>query len=121
MRKQARDEEAVKELIDDALALEEAGAFALVLESIPDAVAEEVTRRLRIPTIGIGAGQHCDGQVLVSYDMLGLVEDTPPFAKQYARLGEAILNAAKDYATDIRNGTYFQERAPRRDRIPVTS
>jgi 3-methyl-2-oxobutanoate hydroxymethyltransferase len=121
MRKQARDEEAAKQLIDDALALEEAGAFALVLESIPDAVAEDVTRRLRIPTIGIGAGPHCDGQVLVSYDMLGLFEDSPPFVKRYARLGEAVLSAASDYVADTRQGTYLQSNAPRRDRVPVAS
>src|SRR5438105_5987348 len=74
MRQQAREEEAAQELIRDALALEDAGAFAVVVEAVPDAVAEAVTARLKIPTIGIGAGPHCDGQVLVSYDMLGLVD-----------------------------------------------
>jgi len=69
MRQQARNDEAAHELIADALALEDAGAFALVLEAIPEAVAEAVTSRLKIPTIGIGAGPHCDGQVLVSYDV----------------------------------------------------
>src|SRR6266480_758134 len=89
MRQQAREEEAAQELIRDALALEDAGAFAVVVEAVPDAVAEAVTSRLKIPTIGIGAGPHCDGQVLVSYDMLGLFDTfVPPFVKQYAQLGD---------------------------------
>jgi 3-methyl-2-oxobutanoate hydroxymethyltransferase len=105
MRKQARDAEAAEELIVDALALEEAGAFAIVLEAIPDAVAKEVTSRLTIPTIGIGAGPHCDGQVLVSYDMLGLLDSSvPSFVKRYARLGELIISAAQDYALEVRQG-----------------
>jgi 3-methyl-2-oxobutanoate hydroxymethyltransferase len=115
MRGQARDEVAAQELVLDALALEEAGAFAVVLESIPDAVAEAVTSRLKIPTIGIGAGPHCDGQVLVSYDMLGLFDSVPPFVKQYAQLGEAVLRAAMDFANDVRQGAYPQAalaRAP---------
>src|SRR5215470_12218386 len=78
MRQQARDDAAAQELRLDALALEEAGAFALVLESIPHAVAERVTEELEIPTIGIGAGPRCDGQVLVSYDMLGLFDAFVP-------------------------------------------
>src|ERR1700683_3928589 len=93
----------------DALALEDAGGFAVVLEAIPDAVAESVTSRLRIPTIGIGAGPHCDGQVLVSYDMLGLFEAfVPPFVKQYAQLGAIILDASRSYADDVRQGAYPQ-------------
>lgn len=116
MRQQARDDNAVQELILDALALEDAGAFAVVLEAIPDAVAEAVTSRLHIPTIGIGAGPHCDGQVLVSYDMLGLFDTfVPPFVKQYAQLGDAIRNAAKSYADDVRQGIYPQAAAARRD------
>ena len=119
MRQQAREEEAAQELIRDALALEDAGAFAVVVEAVPDAVAEAVTSRLKIPTIGIGAGPHCDGQVLVSYDMLGLFDAfVPPFVKQYARLGEAILGAAREYATDVRQGGYPQSAAGR-DRAPV--
>jgi 3-methyl-2-oxobutanoate hydroxymethyltransferase len=104
MRRQARDRDAAEELMDDALALEDAGAFAVVLEAIPDAVAAEVTSRLTIPTIGIGAGPHCDGQVLVSYDMLGLFDKAPPFVKQYAALGASILSAAKEYVGDVRRG-----------------
>ena len=114
MRQQARDDEAAKELILDALALEEAGAFAVVLEAIPDDVAEAVTCRLTIPTIGIGAGPHCDGQVLVSYDMLGLFDAfVPPFVKQYAQLGETILRAAKTYADEVRERAYQKSAAPR--------
>jgi 3-methyl-2-oxobutanoate hydroxymethyltransferase len=107
MRQQARNEEAAQELILDALALEDAGAFAIVLESIPDAVAEAATSRLRIPTIGIGAGPYCDGQVLVSFDVLGLFDTfAPPFAKQYAQLGQEILNAVSRYAYDVRQGVF---------------
>jgi 3-methyl-2-oxobutanoate hydroxymethyltransferase len=113
MRRQARDEKTAHELVLDALALEDAGAFAVVLEAIPDAVAEAVTSRLHIPTIGIGAGPHCDGQVLVSYDILGLFDTfVPPFAKQYARLGDIILDAAKNYADDVRNCAYPPSVAP---------
>jgi 3-methyl-2-oxobutanoate hydroxymethyltransferase len=109
MRRQARDEEAAQELLEDALALEEAGAFAIVLEAIPDVVAQTVTEQLKIPTIGIGAGPYCDGQVLVSYDMLGISNTTAPrFVKQYAQLGTLILSAAKRYANDVRSGTYPQ-------------
>ena len=107
MRQQARSESAAHELILDALALEDAGAFAIVLEAIPDTVAEAVTSQLKIPTIGIGAGVRCDGQVLVSYDVLGLFDTfAPPFAKQYAQLGQVIVHAAKDYANDVREGLF---------------
>jgi 3-methyl-2-oxobutanoate hydroxymethyltransferase len=120
MRQQARDDKAAEELILDALALQDAGAFALVLEAIPDAVAEAVTSRLQIPTIGIGAGPHCDGQVLVSYDVLGLFDTfVPPFVKQYAHLGDVILSAAESYAEDVRQGVYPQSAAVRRDRPPI--
>jgi 3-methyl-2-oxobutanoate hydroxymethyltransferase len=107
MRRQARDDEAAAELMCDAIALEEAGAFAIVLEAIPDAVAFAVTSRLKIPTIGIGAGPHCDGQVLVSYDMLGLFDTfVPKFVKQYAQVGESIASATRSFADDVRRGTY---------------
>src|SRR5437867_3608489 len=120
MRQQARSDEAAQELIADALALEDAGAFALVLEAIPEAVAEAVTSRLKIPTIGIGAGPHCDGQVLVCYDVRGLFDTfVPPFVKQYAQLGELILNAVKNYADDVRQGAFPQPAVTRRDRVPL--
>ncbi|HTU48488.1 MAG TPA: 3-methyl-2-oxobutanoate hydroxymethyltransferase [Bryobacteraceae bacterium] len=120
MRQQARDDKTAEELILDALALQDAGAFAVVLEAIPDAVAQAVTSRLQIPTIGIGAGPHCDGQVLVSYDVLGLFDKfVPPFVKQYAHLGDVILSAAENYAEDVRQGVYPQSAAERRDRPPM--
>jgi 3-methyl-2-oxobutanoate hydroxymethyltransferase len=120
MRRQARDDEAAKELLDDALALEDAGAFATVLEAIPDDVAEAVTSRLRIPTIGIGAGPHCDGQVLVSYDLLGLFDTfVPKFVRQYAQIGELIFDAARNYANDVREGVYPQSASARRNGAPT--
>ena len=119
MRQQAREEEAAQELICDALALEDAGAFAVVVEAVPDAVAEAVTSRLKIPTIGIGAGPHCDGQVLVSYDMLGFFDTfVPKFVRQYARLGEMIFDAARNYANDVREGVYPQSGTARRNGAP---
>src|SRR5258708_25091267 len=118
MRQQARNEQGAQDLLLDALALEDAGAFAVVLEAIPDAVAEAVTARLKIPTIGIGAGPHCDGQVLVSYDVLGLFDTfVPQFVRQYARLGDSILSAAKEFAIDVRQGAYPQAAAARHDHI----
>jgi len=106
-RQQARAEGEAEVLLADAQALEEAGAFAVVLESISAEVAREVTAALRILTIGIGAGPFCDGQVLVSYDMLGLSQDgVPPFVKRYADLGEQAVAAAQAYAADVRAGRY---------------
>ena len=117
MRQQGRQEGAAIGLVQDALALEDAGAFAVVVEAVPDAVAEAVTSRLKIPTIGIGAGPNCDGQVLVSYDVLGLFDTfVPSFVKQYARLGDSVLSAAKGFASDVRRGTYPKPSGPRRDR-----
>ena len=79
----------------------------MVLEAVPEAVAEAVTSRLKVPTIGIGAGPHCDGQVLVSYDVLGLFETyAPPFAKQYAKLGQQIRKAVSHYAEEVRQGVF---------------
>ena len=102
-RRQATDQPSAERLIEDAHNLETAGAFAVVLESIPEEVALAVTRELTIPTIGIGAGPHCDGQVLVSYDALGLFDEfVPPFVKQYAQLGAEIVSAAQAYADDVR-------------------
>jgi 3-methyl-2-oxobutanoate hydroxymethyltransferase len=99
----------VDALMSDARALQEAGAFALVLESIPADVAGSVTRELAIPTIGIGAGPDCDGQILVSYDMLGLFEGfVPSFVHQYAKLGDSVVAATREYAADVRAGRYPQ-------------
>ena len=120
MRQQARNEEGAQELLFDALALEDAGAFSVVLEAIPDAVAESVTSRLKIPTIGIGAGPHCNGQVLVSYDALGLFDSfVPPFVKQYAQLGQMVLRAAQNYANDVREGAFPTAAVAGRERSPV--
>ena len=106
-RQQATREEDAARLLEDALALEAAGAFAIVLEAIPAALAGEVSAALRIPTIGIGAGPHCDGQVLVCYDMLGLSQGiVPPFVKKYAELGESVAKAAEDFAEDVRQGRF---------------
>jgi 3-methyl-2-oxobutanoate hydroxymethyltransferase len=106
-RQQAKSEQAAARLLEDAKALEQAGAFSIVLESIPAELARSVTAALEIPTIGIGAGPHCDGQVLVGYDALGLTgEAAPPFAKQYAHLGQAIISAAAAYAEDVRQGCF---------------
>lgn len=107
LRQQARGEQEAERLLEDARALEQAGAFAVVLEAIPADVAKRVTEELTIPTIGIGAGPHCDGQVLVSYDIFGLNDESvPPFVKQYAHLGELMVAAAKAYAEDVRRGRF---------------
>ncbi len=106
-RMQAKCQEDADRLIEDARELQQAGAFSLVLESIPSEVAQAVTEELSIPTIGIGAGPYCDGQVLVSYDAFGLNDESvPPFAKQYASLGEDMVEAAREYAEDVRRGRF---------------
>jgi 3-methyl-2-oxobutanoate hydroxymethyltransferase len=106
-RMQAKDQRDADRLIEEARMIEQAGSFAIVLESIPDEVARCVTAELGIPTIGIGAGPHCDGQVLVSYDAFGLNDESvPPFAKQYAHLGDLMVEAAKEYAAEVREGRF---------------
>jgi 3-methyl-2-oxobutanoate hydroxymethyltransferase len=105
--RQARQEEDAERLLEDARLLESAGVFAIVLESIPDGVARRVTETVAVPTIGIGAGPHCDGQVLVCYDAFGLTPElVPPFVKQYANLGELIIDAARRYAAEVREGKF---------------
>jgi 3-methyl-2-oxobutanoate hydroxymethyltransferase len=97
-------------LMNDAQALEDVGAFSVVLECIPDELARKITATLKIPTIGIGSGPHCDGQVLVSYDAFGLFDEfAPKFVKQYARLGAEMMAAAKEYVEDVQQGR-FPER-----------
>lgn len=104
---QARTRAAAEMLIQDALALEAAGAFAIVLEAIPSVAAQEVTAALSIPTIGIGAGPDCDGQVLVSTEMLGLHSGrSPRFVKQYAQLEATITAAAERFAKEVQQGNY---------------
>ncbi len=98
-------------VLEDAHAVEQAGAFALVLEGIPEELAEEVTSQLSIPTIGIGAGVHCDGQILVTHDMLGLSMDfSPKFVKRYAELGKQLTQAVCDYATEVKEGGFPTEQ-----------
>jgi 3-methyl-2-oxobutanoate hydroxymethyltransferase len=87
--------------IAEAIALETAGAFSIVLEHIPADLAAAISQKLAIPTIGIGAGKECDGQVLVTADLLGLTEKQPPFAKRYIDLSELIINAVGDYIRDV--------------------
>ncbi|MCX5709624.1 MAG: 3-methyl-2-oxobutanoate hydroxymethyltransferase [Candidatus Omnitrophica bacterium] len=99
---QGKDAEAAQRLIDQALALEKLGCFAIVLECVPDKIAELVTGKLTIPTIGIGAGIHCDGQVLVINDMLGLFERyTPKFVKKYLNLSPLILKAIEEFKSEV--------------------
>jgi 3-methyl-2-oxobutanoate hydroxymethyltransferase len=106
-RVQGREAAAAERLLADALALEEAGACAIVLELLPAALAKRITAALTIPTIGIGAGAGCDGQVLVLHDMLGLNEMfNPKFLKRYAELGEAVRAAVRSYAAEVRDGSY---------------
>lgn len=93
-------------LIDDAFAVEQAGAFAIVVEGVPRALGAEITQKLSIPTIGIGAGPDCDGQVLVLHDVLGLSELRLKFTKQFADLRAATINATSDYIADVRSGVW---------------
>jgi 3-methyl-2-oxobutanoate hydroxymethyltransferase len=101
---------AAKRLLDDAFALQEAGAFSLVLESVPTRLAQLISQRLTIPTIGIGAGIHCDGQVLVTHDLLGLFDRfTPKFVKQYAGLHGTLADAFAAFKADIENKAFPAE------------
>jgi 3-methyl-2-oxobutanoate hydroxymethyltransferase len=105
-RAQGRTAEAARALLDDALALEAAGCFAIVVENVPGPVAATLTERLRVPTIGIGAGPGTDGQVLVTHDLLGLSERVPRFARRYADLDEAIARAVRAYREDVEAGRF---------------
>lgn len=106
-RVQGKTITAARDLLTDAQALAEAGIFALVLEGIPDTLAQIITREIAIPTIGIGAGPHCDGQVLVFHDVLGLQDQKlPKFVRQYAHLAENATEALQRYATDVQSGTF---------------
>ncbi|MHB8990421.1 MAG: 3-methyl-2-oxobutanoate hydroxymethyltransferase [Chloroflexota bacterium] len=107
LKLQARDAVAAKSLVDDARLLEEAGAFSLVLEAIPSQLAEVVTSRLSIPTIGIGAGAGCDGQVLVIHDALGMYQRfVPKFVKRYASLGDEVVQALSAYCQEVSAGQF---------------
>ena len=103
-----RDEE---QLMTDALEVESAGAFSVVLEGIPSTISKKITKALTIPTIGIGAGPHCDGQILVLYDLLGLNQGhIPKFVKQYATIGNASRNAIKQYIEEVQTGKFPAKR-----------
>ena len=102
-----RDAESALRIIAQAVALQEVGVFSIVLECVPDLVAQEITNRLTIPTLGIGAGLHCDGQVLVTYDVLGLFERfTPKFAKRYAELSTTVRQAVATFQDEVRQGRF---------------
>lgn len=107
---QGKSEETIKQLVEDAIQLEKAGAFAIVLEGIPSKVAELITNSVSIPTIGIGAGAECDGQILVYQDMLGMFDNfIPKFVKQYASIGLDIKTAIKSYIEEVERGAFPQE------------
>ncbi len=107
---QGKDEEAKKRLIESAKALEKAGVFAIVLECVPEDVAKVITETVNVPTIGIGAGRHCDGQVLVINDIIGLFEgQRPKFVKKYVDLGSLIERAAKDFVHEVKTGRFPTE------------
>jgi len=107
---QGREQHRREAVMRDALAVEEAGAFAVVLEAMPLDLAQEITERLTIPTIGIGAGMHCDGQVLVIHDMLGLYEDfTPKFVKQFANIKSGVSGAVKEFIGAVKEKTFPAE------------
>ena len=109
-RVQGKSEEAAKKLIEDAKALEKAGAFSIVLEGIPAKVAELITNAVNIPTIGIGAGKECDGQILVYQDMLGMFSDfVPKFVKQYANIGSVMRESIESYISEVKEGSFPQE------------
>jgi 3-methyl-2-oxobutanoate hydroxymethyltransferase len=121
---QGKSAQAARQLIDDALALEAAGCFSIVLEAIPAPLAEHITSRLAIPTIGIGAGPDCDGQVLVIHDLVGLYDRfTPKFVKQYARINEPVGEALRQYREEVQNRTFptaahsFTMKAEEMDRL----
>lgn len=109
-RIQGKTAAAAQALLEDALALQEAGCFAIVLEAIPAPVAQHISQQLAIPTIGIGAGVGCDGQVLVYHDMLGLYDRLQPrFVKQYGSIGQAVLTAVQTYSEEVRSRTFPAE------------
>jgi 3-methyl-2-oxobutanoate hydroxymethyltransferase len=95
-----------EQILDDALALEQAGAFAMVVECVPTSLAEKITQAVKVPTIGIGAGVGCDGQILVTHDMLGLDDLHPRFVKQFADLGQATVQAVQTYCREVRAGSF---------------
>ncbi len=102
LRQQGKTEEAGEKVLNEAIALQQAGAFSMLLEHIPASLALQITQKLTVPTIGIGAGVNCDGQILVTADLLGLSEHQPPFAKSYVNLREQIGLAVQNFGQDVR-------------------
>lgn len=108
---QGKDEETARKLLKDAKAVEEAGAFAVVLECVPSKLAKYISEQLTIPTIGIGAGQDCNGQILVYQDMLGMYSDfTPKFVKKYANIGDEMKKAFTNYINEVSEGVFPEEK-----------
>jgi 3-methyl-2-oxobutanoate hydroxymethyltransferase len=108
---QGKDDAAREKLLADARAVQDAGAFAVVVEAVPSALGRDITAALRIPTIGIGAGPHCDGQVLVLHDLLGLFDRfTPKFVKKYANLKEQAIKAVNEYKQEVESGAFPDEK-----------
>lgn len=107
-RQQGQSPAAAAAILEDALALEAAGVFAVILEHIPAELAQAITEKLQIPTIGIGAGPHCDGQVLVTADLLGMSAQSPPFAPAYAQIRQTMTESVQTYCQDVLNQTFGQ-------------
>ncbi len=112
-RKQGKSAEAAERILSEAIALEQAGAFTIVLEHIPDDLALQITQKLTIPTIGIGAGPHCDGQVLVTADLLGMTTWRPSFAKAYVNLHDTMMQAVQSYANEVRQHQFPTSEQPK--------
>jgi len=108
---QGRDSKSEKRILNDARAIEKAGAYSIVLEGIPADLAQKISRSLKIPTIGIGSGSHCDGQVLVIYDLLGMYQEIQPkFVRRYANLFETITDSVKRYISDVESGNFPSDK-----------
>jgi 3-methyl-2-oxobutanoate hydroxymethyltransferase len=108
---QGKSLDAAKKLVDDAVAIEEAGAYSIVVECVPEEVGRAITEAVTIPTIGIGAGRYCDGQVLVYHDMLGMFDKfVPKFVKQYAKIGDEIVRALQQYKEEVISDGFPEER-----------
>ena len=105
-KQQGKTEDAQTKILNEAIALEQAGVFAIVLEHIPADLAQTITQKIAIPTIGIGAGPHCDGQILVTSDLLGMGSWSPPFSKAYANLRETMREAFETYCKEVRSGEF---------------
>ena len=109
-RVQGKTDDAARQLMEDAHKIEDAGAFAVVLECVPAPLAARISQQLKIPTIGIGAGNGCDGQILVYQDMLGMFNDfTPKFVKHFSNIGEEMSRAFRDYISEVRSGAFPDE------------